>query len=131
MGYTHYWGPFEGTEDKYQDAMNDCQKILENQMHFIEDNSSDGMIYFNGLGDEAHEDFMLPTWSQEIKDFNFCKTARKEYDIVVVACLAVMAEAGLNVHSDGPHLWADGIAMASAILEREIPYPSKLMESPE
>ena len=56
---------------------------------------------FNGKGDNAHEPFIFPGES----GFNFCKTAYKPYDTVVVACLFVardyFAPDQLEIASDG------------------------------
>lgn len=69
------------------------------------------MIQFNGTGDEAHETFTIEQsymgtfkqWKGN-KLFEFCKTARKEYDTVVVACLIILKHHFGNdvvVQSDG------------------------------
>ena len=56
----------------------------------------------------------------------FCKTAAKRYDTVVVACLCVLAETGLDVSSDGgPADWEHGRALAEEILGRLIANPIK------
>ena len=73
------------------------------------------MIRFNGKGEEGHETFMLTPDSQE---FNFCKTAQKPYDIVVVAILCLLAHhtSGVTVSSDGGISdWTDGLALAQRV----------------
>ena len=60
-------------------------------------------------------------------DFEFCKTNQKEYDIVVVAALARLAEVpGMEVTSDGnSDDWDEGIALASKVLGRALKNPFK------
>jgi hypothetical protein len=41
------------------------------------------MVCFNGVGDLAHETFVIEKKGSD----DFCKTARKPYDLLVVACL--------------------------------------------
>lgn len=57
-------------------------------------------IMFNGEGDDSHETFSVP-----FKDggWDFCKTARKPYDKVVVACLLIGMQLGVitKFTSDG------------------------------
>lgn len=52
------------------------------------------IIRFNGVEDDGHETFYLP---KKKRSFNFCKTARKPYDIavamVLLACHAVAPDA--------------------------------------
>ena len=46
-------------------------------------------IRFNGVGEDGHETFYL---SPDESGWGFCKTARKPYDIVVVAILSMLDE---------------------------------------
>lgn len=41
------------------------------------------MVCFNGVGELAHEAFVIEKKGTD----DFCKTARKPYDLLVVACL--------------------------------------------
>lgn len=111
MGYTHYWtfnkpkkGKARLTEKKYQSAVKDCAKLI--RAHYIANGGLSGYsahteagkydgILFNGEGSDAHEDFSLRATYKENLDsfgdgFNFCKTAQKPYDVVVVACLLIL-----------------------------------------
>ena len=79
-------------------------------------------IYFNGLGDDAHETFSLPNSSNELKDFDFCKTQCKPYDIVVVACLTVLHNycPEIQISSDGdPCDLEEGLNLARKILKNK------------
>lgn len=90
-------------------------------------------VIFNGQGNDSYETFLFepygnnPSPSGGGKDFSFCKTACKPYDIVVVACLAIAAEnlgEGIEVSSDGNRSdWVEGVALASRVLSRDVPNP--------
>jgi hypothetical protein len=73
---------------------------------------SDYQIRFNGVGNDGHETFILKKSGWEFKDvdrpnhlqFNFCKTARKPYDLAVGLVLLVAKNHSPNsirVSSDG------------------------------
>lgn len=72
------------------------------------------VIRFNGKGDEGHETFML---TPEPQEFNFCKTAQKPYDLVVVAILCLLAHrTNAEVSSDGERSdWKAGLALAQRV----------------
>ena len=104
MGYTHYWKMAKDLE------LSDDQKILLN--YVMEDHkdlidqtdgpdfqTKDHMIFLNGIGDEALETFGVPRKKSE---FEFCKTARKPYDIVVCKMLLILSQSpGFSFSSDG------------------------------
>jgi len=69
-------------------------------------------IRFNGWQDEGHETFMVtrevpdaPSWSPDSDEsFDFCKTARKPYDVAVCLVLLSMtrhAPKSFRISSDG------------------------------
>ena len=70
---------------------------------------SPDMIRFNGWKDEGHETFLvtreMPDWSiDKSSSFDFCKTARKPYDLAVCLVLLSMsrhAPKSFKVSSDG------------------------------
>lgn len=134
MGYTHYWSK-EGEINPadYKAALKDCVKIIKSKLDILAGPEATGKpkvsmgISFNGKDDEGHETFSLPPSPDQLKKFEFCKTARKPYDVVVTACLARMAEVkGFGVSSDGnASEWSDGLALASSVLGRKIPNPIK------
>lgn len=109
MGYTHYWRLRNAIEQSdWNEFLNGARQIISTAVDAglaIEDNSEGSVIYFNGVGGDAHEDFVI---SSEDVGFNFCKTARKPYDTVVTACL-ILLKATLKdnviVTSDGN--WSD------------------------
>jgi len=61
---------------------------------------NDKKIAFNGVEDEGNESFVL---TKRGFDFEFCKTARKEYDAVVVEVLKAAREVNpdIELSSDG------------------------------
>lgn len=120
MGYTHYWKFIDNNDGK------DNQKLYDEAKEEIKDFVNYAMndrfynlaaawgkegtlpvlgkyISFNGVGEESHETFYLE--ENFINDkFNFCKTARKEYDDVVVGCLLILKKHlndSIKISSDG------------------------------
>jgi hypothetical protein len=87
-----------------------------------------GWIKFNGNSAKGldHESFWLALDPDVVaaSGFEFCKTAQKPYDVVVTAILAVMAEVGLNVSSDGDaDDWKPGLTFAADVLNRPVTLP--------
>ena len=100
MGYTNYWQPKKlDLQDIPAQFWVDAHDILNNIISrgivlanaYGEEkasaseiiNKNDKTIAFNGLGKDSHETFCLSFDG----DWNFCKTARKPYDIAVKAML--------------------------------------------
>lgn len=91
-----------------------------------------GGLHINGKGELAHEDFTMPehfrdNFEADYNGFNFCKTARKPYDLVVTACLAVIKHRmgdRITVTSDGRAIdWNDGVDYARCITRLAIKHP--------
>lgn len=146
MGYTHYWtfkkapkGAATKTEATYKKALIECQKVVK--AYYAVNGGISGFtahtklgqyggLAVNGKGEEGHEAFVMPEHYNdnfERSSFGFCKTAQKPYDVVVVACLAVLKHRLgdlIEVRSDGyPSDWERGVNMASNILKRDISNP--------
>ncbi len=135
MGYTHYWRAKNGglfTPEEWKKITDDVQKLIaasDVPLLFEEDSNeppsiTDDLIRFNGKLHDGHETF----WFQrDLEHFQFCKTAAKPYDKVVVACLAVALQHApdkIRVSSDGDERdWKEGLDWASAVLGRTIPCP--------
>lgn len=147
MGYTHYWsfkkpksikGTHQEIEAKYQLAVRQCQRIVKAYNKDIkakDSKHSDRLsgysahtkvndylgLAFNGTQDLSHETFILRDHWSANDDFNFCKTAQKPYDIVVVACLVTLQYyLGdlIEVSSDGnASEWVDGLKLARKVLK--------------
>jgi hypothetical protein len=119
MGYTHYWtiNQKEISPESWFGFMQEFTKI-ETEFHGKIDHTTDQKykidtenIFFNGVGEQSHETFymnrkneMKESYTGEIEHFNFCKTARKEYDIAV-CCALIIAKKHfgdiIKVSSDG------------------------------
>lgn len=141
MGYTHYWsfkkfkGEAKAQEAAYQTAIKQCAKIVKTYYKAAGGISGYtahtaigqyGGLEVNGKGEESHETFAMPEHFGET-DFEFCKTARKPYDVVVTACLATMKHYlgyGINVSSDGRRDdWWEGVTLANRVLGVKIDNP--------
>lgn len=137
MGYTHYWElnerSFKGS--LFSRTVEGMNKIVEASPlvdHWDGHDAGariikDYRVEFDGIGDEAHETFCFQAFELAGRNFNFCKTAQKPYDIVVTACLSVAADVigdGIKVSSDGePKDWEAGARFASEVLGRRIQVP--------
>ncbi len=131
MGYTHYFGP---TKFKPNDfalvviASKEVIRIVTEEMDVplvYECDETDKppvcegeVIRFNGADDDGHETFML----EQNSKWTFCKTARKPYDIAVVAILCLAYHYAhydgniLDVSSDGDaDDWEAGLDLAKRI----------------
>lgn len=148
MGYTHYWTHKRAfTNAEWAEVARDLSAIIktaqseglkvgdtlgesEVESLQIERDDSGAWAGFNGVGEDAHETFMiwqkrrpLESW-QSAKDRggDFCKTARKFYDVAVTACLCYLESVypeRFNVSSDGrAHEWQEGLALARRALPR-------------
>lgn len=108
MGYTHYWQRIKQDHNSivWKKFVKDCIELSKlSHLYFADLGNGTGeesspeftnnSICFNGLDADAHETFLLTrkyikgTYEEkkEKYQFNFCKTARKPYDIMVCACL--------------------------------------------
>lgn len=140
MGYTHYWTiQRDCPQELYNKALIACRKIIKKctkeynlcggygEPGTLPD-LTDGLS-FNGCGDECHETFLLESSGPWVS--NFCKTARKEYDPIVVACLAAMKHIlkdNVKVSSDGDREeWEHGTNIAGFILKKDIANPNRIV----
>lgn len=106
MGYTHYWNTTNTKETLkgFVDALPQILEVLK-EHHTLLDTSPEkaidipeAFVQFNGINDEGHETFYF-----KIGRNDFCKTARKPYDLPVMECLLVFAAhvPGMVLKSDG------------------------------
>lgn len=136
MGYTHYWSlKSTMSAEQFSEIAADLKTIV----HFAQNERgmqlADAMgeagkspeffpsyIGFNGVGQDSHESFVI-----RFNDFggdygsDFCKTARKPYDLAVTACLCYLTTATefYTASSDGSGLdWLAGLELAQAALHR-------------
>ncbi len=160
MGYTHYWTqPTDYTVKAWKQIGEDIAAILKDVQHvqgipLAWDYNETGKqpqidgetIRFNGLGEDGHETFYLSRvraplepWEKQggySRGGSFCKTARKPYDLAVVACLAYFAaleNKPWRVSSDGEGLgWLEGVALARRCAPRmanQIDIPMPIMKA--
>jgi hypothetical protein len=85
MGYTHYFQLHsEPTQTRWQTFTSGVNSIIKASEIPLETTITNSRIALNGIGKDSHETFYIQrgdiTW-------NFCKTARKDYDEVVTAIL--------------------------------------------
>ena len=140
MGYTHYWtfnkgkrGTTAEIEAAYQQAMLDCAKVVK--YYYEKEGGISGYtahtkpgtyggLNFNGKGEAGCEPFTMREHYNQNDRAGFCKTARKPYDILVTACLTVLAYRlgdAISVYSDGDSSdWYDGVNLAQTVLRRQI-----------
>lgn len=105
MGYTHY---YELKSDLTSEVLNDVSEIVNHYRSILayERDEIDRKpminreaIRFNGLEGDGHETFLVKKGVRE-----FCKTARKSYDLPVCEVLAVLKYHygdQFNLYSDG------------------------------
>jgi hypothetical protein len=120
MGYTHYWNKKKHWPPaKVSAAIQDMVEVIRRcELPLADGHGEPGtepvigpdFIAFNGVGELSHETFLFPGVSPPpySPDFAFCKTDRKPYDTIVVACLLVAKHhlgAAIEVRSDGD--WGD------------------------
>lgn len=120
MAYSHYWEfkghiapkDLENGENKFARAAELIRKaynkvtemgieIADGTGEGGEPTISDSEIYFNGKGDESYETFAIRADDGE---WNFCKTARRPYDLLVCVSLLAFKEAfgeDFSYKSDG------------------------------
>jgi len=144
MGYTHYFPRMrEITNEEWAliqaaatEVINQCQcagvkLAYEFDAPKAEPYVSGTEIRFNGIGGEGHETFHVDRLSRDRYGrsdqsypfgFDFCKTARKPYDVAVTAILTIMhhyARGGWDIGSDGTQEdWLEGLELAHLAIER-------------
>jgi hypothetical protein len=107
MGYTHYWRrPKILTEDRWSSFCNDIERLCFFYKEILKYGITDDYISINGIDgcetlyiDRVSED----TERDEEQVFDFCKTNRAPYDIVVMVALMLLHHHYPNVKitSDG------------------------------
>lgn len=111
MGYTHYFQQQKKIEpDAWEKICDDAQKIIDyckkDGIPLTTDDTGKpiiqrkrGIINMNGVDEDSHETFYIKR--SLYKDFNFCKTARKPYDLAVTAILMVIEHHSPNTFNTG------------------------------
>ena len=137
MGYTHYWErPRNFTPAEFSEVCAAASKILETTSCPVFGHNgkgppeiTSGRVALNGdaTRDLEHETFEI---TRSKPDYEFCKTARKPYNVVVTALLTYLSNAwDFRVDSDGdPSDWDAGVALAEQALGRRF-YNPMVLES--
>lgn len=154
MGYTHYWTQLRDlTDEEWADALEHVAAILKDvefeqsiPLADMEGKArtkpefTDKFIAFNGVGEDSHETFkinrrMTKEWEGGRLGADFCKTARKPYDLAVTACLSYFSSVveSHDVSSDGDgEDWLAGVDEARRALPRfanVLDIPKTIMEN--
>jgi hypothetical protein len=131
MGYTHSWNRDESlmfpedSREFYAEFTRYAVQIIqtaEQQGIELADPTGEHLgawrvdgesVRLNGYGENSHESFV---WEKVCPEqYDFCKTNRKPYDVVVTALLLAVQEAygsAVTISSDGsPSEWEDGLRL--------------------
>lgn len=143
MGYTHYFPQTRSfTKDEWNQVKDGVKSIVRHclsesiKLQFEYNDKrppeiSEKIIRFNGEGDLGHETFYVSkvmnhnSWENKTQPaFQFCKTARKPYDLAV--CLSLLriksvAPDVLNIGSDGDEEWNQVYPVYKTIFGEESP----------
>ena len=137
MGYTHYWtiNQKEISPESWFGFMQEFSEIeakFHNKLEHKEYGLSSEYLTFNGIGEQGHETFsmnrknpMEKSHTGNMEYFNFCKTARKEYDIAVCCALIIAKKYFgdiIKVSSDGQD--QDGWDKAKELCQETLKYGS-------
>jgi hypothetical protein len=109
MGYTHYWKKLKFSESGWNalcDSTSCLLRSLPANVKVENDNGTDdpmvgAVIRFNGVESQAHETFLVERFSRE---FEFCKTNRKPYDLAVCSVLILV-----SLYAEGGEISSDGL----------------------
>lgn len=136
MGYTHYAviSQKEIPQSLWDSFIADYNKVLPSFINLLDRETDQKLLcnsnelFFNGIGELAHETFVLSRISNgrlyDDEDpkgyFSFCKTARKPYDIAVCSALIIAKkhfDSLIDVDSDGTNEdWKEAKALCHKIL---------------
>lgn len=109
MGYVHYWTIRDELPPLTSKGISMISNIFRKHADLVQfgcDQAGPPLIEnkqmrFNGIAEKGHDTFF---WAADKIDFNFCKTAREDYDLVVCLTLLVLRsqyEDKFRLSSDG------------------------------
>lgn len=109
MGYTHYFSKLKFSKSGWKSLCDATRKVIEalpEKVKVKNDKRTDdpmvgAVIRFNGVGFLSHETFLIERTSRE---FEFCKTNRKPYDLAVCSVLILA-----SLYADGGEISSDGL----------------------
>jgi hypothetical protein len=121
MGYTRYWKISKSLDAEKFIQLKDifCMVVDKLDIPLDDVELSDEVIRFNGVGDNAHETFVL---EKNRLGFDFCKTQRKPYDALVCACLYLsqkLFDSDIDVSSDGDNNDPEVESLVNSIIRNE------------
>ena len=133
MGFTHYWnGDTLCPTATWDQVRADLLKVMGEAGIPLAGGHGTGLpvimgkvICFNGVEENSHETFNVLRGMEDAQDF--CKTARKPYDIVVCAALIILKHhiPKFKVSSDGDESdWQPAIDLCRRTLNYGV-YPCK------
>lgn len=160
MGFTHYWNRKDDfTKDQWARIREDVLTIIvkhcdKNHIPLAEEYNAPMLkcgptppvvngseVRFNGWREEGHETFVMTRnkpepqpWEKGTESFEFCKTARKPYDLAV--CLTLLSCArhapdSIRLGSDGEwgSDWAEARRVFKELFGVEADCPFDLVEN--
>ncbi|ESZ98729.1 hypothetical protein SBOR_0967 [Sclerotinia borealis F-4128] len=142
MGYKHYWGVKNPTKwsEIWPQLISDANLIIEtlkDRAPLMDEKDNYHLptiergIHINGK--DALEDFVLE--EHEGQGFDFCKTARKEYDVMVATILIrakMLAGDAFSFSSDGcwdEYEWKDALGVYLGLWPNENLSMKEIMEA--
>lgn len=147
MGYTHHWTKQKDpTPEQWNRVTENFRLVYSNAqakalitmtplppIQFESDGTRPpqigAVIRFNGVGKDGHETFCL---DPAFEDIEFCKTARKPYDLWVVVAMTLLnhfASGCWDINSDGNASdWADGVNLVQQFFPDA---PNPMIAQPE
>lgn len=145
MGYTHYFKQNKPvSNEQWKSFQEDAEIVLkqvQNQYGIVLMSNDDNGVLINSErvnlnGDESqgldHETFFM---EKDYREFNFCKTARKPYDLAVCSLL-LLAHEHMKGHHDigsdgGFEEWQEAMELNAKTLGRGYKLPSGVESSLE
>ena len=123
MGHTHFWKTTRTLTKTEVESFRCIFKLLANKSNIKLDVDNTkpltDLVTFNGRSEDSYEDFTLPTCA---KEFEFCKTNHKPYDLVVTATLiaaAALLPDWIELSSDGDSQdWIAGYELVRDVIPK-------------
>ena len=134
MGYTHYWRQYDGFNSDKWDTLVQHSLYLQAAVYpsakLADVEMSDFQISFNGVSPQNHETFTLDRAMSPPNNrdhfFNFCKTAQKPYDLMVMCVLLVANELEPDVityATDGAESdWQPAVDLVNKVCDLDVSF---------
>lgn len=141
MGYTHYFPHERVSKSVWTDIVAGCKRACKlSGVRLVHEYDGEDLpptfnkddVWFNGVGDDGHETFALHRVGSG--GFEFCKTARKPYDLAVTACLLIykhFSPGTMELSSGGDRKdWQAGKELAERALGLAVEIPETIKDAP-